>query len=242
MKESILAELGLTSFEIKIYLALLSNGSMTAYAVADKAGLYRQVTYDSLNRLLEKGFVNTSKDGRTTIYRAISPDLLLEYFYEKMEKLKESLPELKSMERKSSDKLVVETYKGHNVTRIALRDVINCLKNSDKKEVLCTSINESLEFSNSKTVLEQYGRDLIHYGIKERIMIREGVKGQFVKGTTTYRKLPEKYFNPNPVQIYGNNVQIAIIGNPGHLVIIRSKDVADSYRKQFELMWSAAKK
>ena len=66
-------------------------------------------------------------------------------------------------------------------------------------------------------------------------------KGIFKSGTSTYKKIPSKFFNENPVQIYGNNVQLIILGNPHHLIIIRNKAVAKSHRKQFELMWQIAK-
>ena len=73
-------------------------------------------------------------------------------------------------------------------------------------------------------------------------LIKEDSKGIFKKGTSQYKKISKKFFNENPVQIYGDNVQIIIWGNPNYLIIIRNKNVADSYKKQFELMWSIAKK
>jgi len=78
--------------------------------------------------------------------------------------------------------------------------------------------------------------------ITERIIIKEGAKGIFRKGTSIYRHIPKEFFNANPVITYGNNVQILVWGNPDYLIIIRSKDVSDAYRKQFELLWKIAKK
>lgn len=77
----------------------------------------------------------------------------------------------------------------------------------------------------------------IAYHIKERVFIKEGMKGIFIKGASTYKTIPSRYFNKNPTQIYGDNVQIILWGNPHYLIIIRNKEIADSYRKQFELMW-----
>lgn len=82
---------------------------------------------------------------------------------------------------------------------------------------------------------------MLHYRIKERVIIKQGTKGLFQKGTSKYKSVPEKFFNENPLQIYRDNVQIIVWGNPDYLIIIRNKGVADSYRKQFELMWSIAK-
>lgn len=83
---------------------------------------------------------------------------------------------------------------------------------------------------------------MIKFKIKERVVIKQGDNGIFQRGTSTYRKIPKKYFNPNPVQIYGDNVQTIVWGNPDYLIIIRNKEVSDSYRKQFDLLWKTATK
>jgi len=41
--------------------------------------------------------------------------------------------------------------------------------------------------------------------------------------------------------VYGNKVAIFLWGNPNHLILIESKEAANSYRKQFELLWKLAK-
>lgn len=145
------------------------------------------------------------------------------------------------MSKSAKQPLIVETYKGKNILRIALRDIINTLKKV-KGEILCTAVNEFIALEKYKTICDQYERDLLHYNIKERVIIKEGTKGIFKKGTSKYRKIPEKFFNQNPIQIYGDNVQIIVWGNPDYLVIMRNKGVAESYRKQFELMWEVAKR
>ena len=238
MDKSILKEIGLTDYEAETYLALLANGQMSAYRLAEKAGLYRQVTYDSLKRLAEKGFVSSVQKGKTKLFQAIDPQLILEFLNERTEKYKQILPSLTKLNQQSQHPLSVETYKGKNVTRIALRDIINTLKNGGM--VLCTAVEEGVPLAKHKTILDQYERDMIRFKIKEKVIIRAGDKGIFQKGTSKYRKISKKYFNPNPVQIYGNNVQTLVWGNPDYLIIIRSKEVANSYRKQFELLWRIA--
>ena len=242
MNKEILKQIGLTEYETRVYLALLSKGQNSAYELAEKAGLYRQVTYDSLKRLMEKGFVSSVIEGKTKLFKAIDPKLILEYLNEKTESFKQILPELSKLNEASKQSLVVETYKGKNVVGIALKDIINNLKNSKNKEVLCTAVDEYMPEKEFELVVAQYERDLLYYKIKERVIIQEGAKGILQKGSSSYKKVPKKFFNENPIQIYEDNVQMLIWGNPNHLIIIRNKSVADSYRKQFELIWSVAKK
>jgi len=240
MKE-VLKQIGLTEYETKIYLTLLQNPEISAYELAEKAGLYRQVTYDTLKRLEEKGFVNSVIEGKTKVFKATDPNLLLEILNEKTENYKKILPELNKLKSITKDKIVVENYKGENVVRIALRDIINELKNKKEKIVLCTAVDEYLPQEKYGLIVDQYERDMLHYKIKEKVIIKEGTKGIFQKGTSKYKKIQKKFFNENPIQIYGDVVQILTLGNPDHLIIIRNKKVADSYKKQFESMWSIAK-
>jgi len=239
MDKNLFRELGFTEHEGDIYLTLLQHGSLTAYDLAEKVGFYRQLTYDALNRLKEKGYVHTVKEGKTQFYKASDPQLILEYFNEKVNRYRHFLPELLQLQLQSQDTLSVETYKGKNVLRIAFRDIITTLKEKGG-EVLCTSVDENFALEEYKALCSQYERDLLAYRITERVLIKEGVKGIFAKGTSKYKKIPERFFNRNPTQIYGTNVQIILWGNPNYLIIIRNKDIADSYRKQFELMWKAA--
>lgn len=239
MNKEALKQIGLTDYEADVYLALVRHGQMSAYELAEKAGLYRQVTYDTLKRLQEKGFVSSVTEGKAKLFKAIDPELVLEFLNERTQNYKQILPELVELNKSSKQPLSVETYKGRNVVRIALRDIINHLKKGG--EVLCTAVDESVPFAKYKTITEQYERDMIKYKIKERVIIRQGTKGLFQKGTSTYRKIPNEFFNPNPIQIYGDNVQTIVWGNPDYLILIRNKGVADSYRKQFELMWKGAR-
>lgn len=57
MEISNLKSIGLTENEIKIYLLLLKSGSITAYEISQKTGIYRAHVYDKLEQLIKKGLV-----------------------------------------------------------------------------------------------------------------------------------------------------------------------------------------
>lgn len=240
MNKELLKRLGISNSEIEIYLTLLKNNQLSVYEIAKKTGSYRQATYDAINRLSEKGFVNSVKEGKHLLYRAVSPEIIFEYLSDELEQYRQALPELIQLRNNEQDKLIVETFKGKNVIKIGLKDIIHSLKKGG--EVLSTAIDELIPLSQDKLTVKQYERDLIARNIKERVIIKEGTIGQFKKGTTTYRKIPEEYFNSNSMQIYGDNIQIFLWGNPNHLIVIRNKEIADNYRKQFELLWKCASK
>ena len=241
MDKSIIKNLGLTDYEVEIFLTLTKNGSLSVYHISKKTGLYRQACYDALNRLQEKGFVSfVLKNGKKS-FQAISPKQISEFLDEQKMQYESILPELLKMQSAEKEDISVEVFKGKNIIRIALRDIINTLKEK-RGEILCTAVDEKFALEINKTTLEQYERDILLYKIKERVILEKGKKGFLVKGNTRYAYVSQKFFNPNPLLIYDDKVQIIMWGNPNYLIQIKSKNISDSFRKQFELMWKVAKK
>jgi len=241
MNRTILKNLGLSDYEIEIFLTLIKNGPLSAYEISKKTGMYRQACYDALNRLQEKAFVSFVLKNRKKIFQAIDPEKILEFLDEQKKQYEQILPELIKMQSLGQDDISVEVFKGKNIDKIGLRDIITTMRKTGG-EVLCTAVDESIPIANNKTIVEQYERDLVQYKIKERVIIKEGTKGFLTKGQTKYRYIKGRYFNSNPMQIYGDKVQIIMWGNPNHMIIIKNKNIADSFRKQFEFTWKVAKK
>ena len=65
IKETLL-KLGLTSNEVEIYLTLLNKGEISVNEIGSSSGLHRQVCYDALDRLLEKGVVSAIQSNVST--------------------------------------------------------------------------------------------------------------------------------------------------------------------------------
>jgi len=64
MDTDILEDLGLTSTEIKVYLALLELGSASAGTVLEKSKLPNSTLHRDLNSLIDKGLVNYILEGK----------------------------------------------------------------------------------------------------------------------------------------------------------------------------------
>src|ERR1700736_5478304 len=67
-----LSRFGLTTYEVRAYVALLGRGSFTAADVARLAGLPRPRIYDVLGALAERG-VATARQGSVLKYAALEP-------------------------------------------------------------------------------------------------------------------------------------------------------------------------
>ena len=241
MNKEILKDLGLTKNEIEVYLTLLRKGSISVNEIAEKSGLHRQAVYDALDRLLEKGFVNFVIKTNKKYFQGINPEKILEHIKEKENKFKTILPDLINLTKLPREDTFVEVFKGKDVLRSVFRDVIKELQKK-KGEIVISGVEERKYMDEDKIALQQQMKILRELKCTERILIKEGDR-TFVEGSQTeYRWIPEQYFNPTPIYSYKNKLTIIIWGNPNYAIIIKNKNLADAYRKQFNMLWKISKK
>ena len=60
-------------------------------------------------------------------------------------------------------------------------------------------------------------------------------------GFTEVKFLPEENISPASITVYANKTGIALWSNEPVTVLITSKEIADNFRRYFDLMWGFAK-
>ena len=130
----ILRKLGLTPNEVEIYITLLQAGELSVYQLAPKAGLHRQVCYDALERLLDKGFVSYIIKDNKKCYKPLEPKKIQDSLEEKKEEFNLVLPKLEEIYHQELEETKVEVIKGKLVLRIIYNDIFKVLQ--EKKETL----------------------------------------------------------------------------------------------------------
>ena len=94
-----LRQLGLSLNESKAYLCLLEKSGITAYEMSKNAGVPPSKIYDSLGKLLAKGFISIIKSGHAPRYVAIDPTKILDRYQKDynrtLEMLKKRLGEIR---------------------------------------------------------------------------------------------------------------------------------------------------
>ncbi len=75
-----LSALGLTEYEAKVYLALLSEHPATGYQISKSSGVPRSMVYEALGRLEARGAALKSEEEKATLYRPVSPAVLLDRY------------------------------------------------------------------------------------------------------------------------------------------------------------------
>ena len=94
-----LRQLGLSLNESKAYLCLLEKSGITAYEMSKNAGVPPSKIYDSLSKLLTKGFISIIKSGHAPRYVAVDPIKILDRYQKDynrtLEMLKKRLGEIR---------------------------------------------------------------------------------------------------------------------------------------------------
>jgi sugar-specific transcriptional regulator TrmB len=228
-----ITEIGMTKNEGRVYLALLELGPSLAGQISRKTGLHRRNVYDITERLIQKGIIGYIKKNNRKLFEAASPQRLKEIIDEKQKSLQEVMPELNELYQKTKEKQETNFYKGTEGLKTIFRDQLQ------SKEILILGASNSA-FEILPFYFKWYDRDRKKKKIKVRIIANK----QFNKSIplSEMRYLPEKYSNPLAINIWQDKVAIILWKSPPLAIVIKNKEIADSYKKYFELIWNSAKK
>ncbi len=239
MNWEILTEYGLTSNEAKIYLSLLELGMTTVTEIAKDSKLHRTNVYDSLKKLVIKGLVTYIKKDNTTYYEAADPLILLRRVKEKEENLKRIIPQLLMAQKFSKKKGEAHIFEGANAFINILYDLLKY-----DEEILCYGIpkiapeimkSKLIHFHKKRINLKIPMKHIYNHGAMERINFLN-------KMSETYAKyLPESFNSQVSTNVCGGEVIIVLWVKPVMVIQIKNSLIADSYKKYFKLLWSAAK-
>jgi len=101
-----LKNLGLNSYEAKIYVTLLERHTLTVPEISRLAEIPRPSAYEALDKLMSKG-ICTSKPGKTKKYSASDPTLLQEKFFAEADKSMEThLQELENSFKQKQEEIL----------------------------------------------------------------------------------------------------------------------------------------
>jgi sugar-specific transcriptional regulator TrmB len=235
-----LRKAGLTENELNIYSCLLEIGAMPAGKISRRTGLHRRVIYDTVERLIQKGIIGYILENNRKIFQAANPSRFLEIIEEEKRQVQEVMPEMLSMFNSAKEKQKEDTlfFRGKNGLKAVFEDQL-----AEGKEILIVDTS-NVAYEMFEIYFHWFDKRRKHGKIPVKIIFNESEKKEKPKiPMAEIKYLPKEYSNPSAINIYGDNVAIIHWNkqNP-FVVLIRQKEIADGYRKYFELMWKSAKK
>jgi len=140
MDITIFKKLGLSDKETAVYLALLEHGASSVRELAVVSNLNRGTTYDILKKLQEAGLVSFFHKNTKQNFVAEDPERILKLFSDRgedlkkaEEKIKDLIPELRSLQEKGGGKPTTKFYEGKAGVKFILDDVLSSIKNQADK-------------------------------------------------------------------------------------------------------------
>jgi len=228
-----LKSIGLTEAESRVYLALLELGPSLAGQLSRKTGIHRRNVYDITERLIQKGVIGYIIKNNRRFFEASSPERLKEILDEKQKSFNEILPQLNLLYNQTKEKQETNFYKGTEGLKTIFQDQL------ESKEILILGASSSA-FEILPFYFKWYDKDRVKRKIKTRIITNK----EFNKKVpfSEIRYLPKKYSNPLAINIWNDKVAIILWKSPPLAIVIKQQEIADSYKKYFELIWKSAKK
>lgn len=240
INSEILQEFGLTSSEAKVYLALLELGPSLAGQISRKTGIHRRNVYDITERLIQKGLIGYILKNNRRLFEAVNPEKFREILDEKQKALDENIGDLKFLYEKTKEKQETNFYKGIEGLKTVFQDQLEIeRKESKDKEILILGASQSA-FEILPFYFKWYDIDRVKKKIKAKIIASEKLSKKIPLSEIRY--IPQKYANPLAINIYGSKVAIILWKKSPIAIVIKEKEIADSYRQYFELMWRMARK
>lgn len=232
-----LKEMGLSENEASTYIALLRLGSAIPSELSQKTNIHRINLYDILNRLQEKGVVSYSIVGKRKTYEAIEPKRLLDLMEEKKKHLEEVIPSLNtqmSISQLPQEAVILKD-------RTGIKNVF--IEMTKSKTEICIFASG---WGFRQNFPDYY--DVWHQRLREnKKVIRSVISSKFLgqdkvdSDLYNMRYLPSQFVFPSTTALFNNKVLMVMWSKQPIAILIRGKEVYESYKQYFNLLWDSSK-
>jgi HTH-type transcriptional regulator, sugar sensing transcriptional regulator len=239
MNEEILTDIGLSQNEAKVYLCLLNLGLSSITQIADNCKLHRANVYDSMKKLINKGLAAYLQKDNVTLYEASNPQSLLRIVKEKEIKIRNILPQLMLSKKFSEKKGEAHVYEGVNAF---VRILYGFLEHNEP--ILIYGIPK-LAPNLMKTKIPHFHTERIKLKLPMKHIYNHDAKSRIkYLNKLPYSEakyLPSSFDSQVSTNICGDTVVLTLWSNTVISIQIKNKDLADSYKQYFKLLWDNAK-
>jgi len=246
MYQEILQKIGLSLNESRVYEALLHLGEVNVNKISIKSKVHRRNVYDSLNKLIEKGLASETFVKGEKFFKAIDPERLKEIIKEQESALDTFLPDMKRLYQVVETDAEAYFFRGVEGFKTYLQLILE-----QKQTVHFIGAKAFWLDPRLQHYLRHFDKERKKRGIKFMHLFDQEVKKEKPEILKLvgkpYRFLPKEYSSPTAVDIFGDYVVTFVGVKPGELYeeplqfILKSRMLADGYRKFFQFMWDNCK-
>jgi sugar-specific transcriptional regulator TrmB len=243
----ILEKLGLTVNESKIYVSLVESGEASVSQIAINAQIHRRNAYDAIHRLLDKGLVFQIIDPRENKYNAVDPDKLKELVAEQATELDAALLELRRHYHRREIPEAAYIFKGYEGHKTLWREMVGTGKDIFGIGAKAQWFDPALEHSRDAFYKEIRKKNIVlHLLFDDEVRVQWPEFAESYPATIKYKYLPKDYATNAAVYIFGDyvvmytGITVGKMSDDVMFFLLKSHDLAESYRKWFAYMWDKA--
>ncbi|MDA3836155.1 MAG: hypothetical protein PF542_00880 [Nanoarchaeota archaeon] len=228
-----LSQAGLTGNESKAYLELLKNEELTANDLSKKISTDRTLTYTILNNLIEKGLVSHIIKQNKKFFKAEKPENLMNPIKQKQFFITDLIKELNKIQASPSNKYEIKVFEGKEGLRTLMHLILKY-----KKFVSFGGTGRAYDSIYEAQALVKIMKKGDFLG---KIIINEKYRGHEV---TKHPVVETKYSNTKSeatTVIFGDYVSIHLLTEKPLIILIKNKEIAESYYNHFQELWKIAK-
>ncbi len=240
-----LTDLGLASNDARVYLYLLERG--VAYGgskIATLLGLHRQYVHTSLGRLLALDLLEEVPDGARMKYKAMPPRYVTHMARRKLEEAERVSRELETISAVGADQ-DFEIYQGARQILDFEERLVDALKESETQYIIGGGAEAFVRFFGehyapiSEMAKAKRLKSFYVGGLNDEKWIAGPVRDIFKDDFQfrTLASLPTTYVQ---TVVRFDTVTLYTFGNPPLVYFIKSKTIADDYKKYFDMLWEMA--
>ncbi len=242
MNKKALAELGLSDREIAVYIALLKLGSTTTGPLVRESNVQNAKIYETLEKLMKKGFVSYIMKGKIKHFQPNNPIVLLNFFEEKKTTMKEVVDELQQIQNKVEPSYEARIYEGLKAIKSVFYEMYDYI---GKNAGYCVfPIGEQLESDELVLFWSQVFQKQQKMKIRVKTMPNIKWRNIFEKYYKKYKYLTIKYTKkefPTGVFIFKDHILNVVWSKKPVAFLIKSKENYLKWQKFFNEEWKIAK-
>lgn len=240
-----LQDLGLTEGESKVYLALSQLNESTTGKIIQQSGVSGSKVYNILERLAQKGLVSMQIKSNTKNYQAKSPERILDYLkmqeteiQSKKQRAKKIIKEIQKIQSNPKQTQYAEILQGIQGIKTSLENFLQELQPKDTMYIIGAN-KESIDLMGE--YFSNWHKKRVNKKIKcKAIYLPEASKRALFRKETplTETKVLPSTMKAPAFFVIGLDISITFIfGGKPLCIVIKNKQVAQSYEEYFELLW-----
>lgn len=246
MDELALIRLGLNKNESKIYITLLRQGQATAGELIKATEFHRNIVYDNLEKLIDKGLVSFIFEDNRKLFQVNPPDSISQMLEKKQkeldekkgiaEQVKKEVNEIISITKVEQEAAIYRGVKGLKVffkgTLEEGQDYYVFGAPKDSLDIMGPAFWENYNLKREKkkiSVKMIFNDDLREWS--------KNIQSRMTK----IRFLPKKFDTLTETVVYGEKVGIIVWTEKPIVTLIKDINLAKAYRKYFKILWKEAK-